>query len=437
MKLFFLIALIFCSFCIEPSFALVETHLEVSTQHKHARQLSSDSPPKIDAVLLTTAKDGMVFERAINSALTHLVDVNMFYVITPSQEELSKKYASLGERVVFIAEQRFNFTGELVADTMLKAVKDHGIYPLNNGNSQFEKALWGKIGWHLQQLLKLYAGKVLNLNDYVLIDGDCVWYKDIKFISTNQDPSNKRPYKYYYTTSTQYHGPYLASSKRISGIEPYKDSGNFRSGVVHHMVLVKEVLNSLFLTSEKLHGNKKEMWEIMLSESALEMTCRAPRPSICGAGSTLSEYELYLSFARTKYPNTVELRPLLWANGPMPGLIYWPDPNDPIPLLSSDSPKHKWLSNRGPNEIMETYERQMASDRISGYDFIGYHGYAKRRYFELHKEDIDILCKDSIEPFNTTCSYRGLDRLEMRPDRTPQDWFKGCGCFMAKHAGGQ
>lgn len=40
---------------------------------------------------------------------------------------------------------------------------------------------------------------------------------------------------------------------------------------------------------------------------------------ICGGGSTLSEYDMYFHFARQKFPGTVNLRPLIWANGPKYG----------------------------------------------------------------------------------------------------------------------
>jgi hypothetical protein len=66
------------------------------------------------------------------------------------------------------------------------------------------------------------------------------------------------------------------------------------------------------------------------------MTCRAPNTGICGAGSTLSEYEIYFNYARVKFPESVVYRPLLWANGPMPGLYFWPE------TLESDGPKSNW-----------------------------------------------------------------------------------------------
>lgn len=74
------------------------------------------------------------------------------------------------------------------------------------------------------------------------------------------------------------------------------------------------------------------------------MTCRAPRQGICGAGSTLSEYELYFNYARKMFPETVRLRPLMWANGPAPGLQFWP----PIDTegVKSDGPKNHWLGHK-------------------------------------------------------------------------------------------
>ena len=37
---------------------------------------------------------------------------------------------------------------------------------------------------------------------------------------------------------------------------------------------------------------------VMLAESAMGLTCQAPSLRICGAGSVLSEYELYFNYAR-------------------------------------------------------------------------------------------------------------------------------------------
>lgn len=46
---------------------------------------------RLDAVMLTTAKDTRVFEKSIASSLAHLQGVETFYVITPSPDALHKK----------------------------------------------------------------------------------------------------------------------------------------------------------------------------------------------------------------------------------------------------------------------------------------------------------------------------------------------------------
>lgn len=385
---------------------------------------------KLGAVMVTTAKDAEVFSLSIKSALTHLVDVQTFYVVTPDSEKLSERMKGLGSRVVFVPEAKFNFTGEGIIDTMLEAVKVKGQYPLNGGKSQFEHMLYSKIGWFLQQLLKLYAGKVLDIEDFVLLDSDIIWYKDTKFISDDQTGVEAPLRRYLYTSSTQYHPSYISTMKSIVGVSPLAGEhkpGQYRSGVVHHLVISKTILNDLFATAENMHDNKP-FWKIMLEQSAFEMTCHAPNPKICGGGSTLSEYEMYFTFARNKYPQTVSLRPLMWANGPMPGLIYTPDPTDPGPLLNSDAPKWKWSSR--PHEKSKTLFMQMTADKEAGFDYVGYHSYAKRRYFELAKGDIETMCKSVSAPYNTSCAYA---QLEERPDRNISNWFAGCACFMAKN----
>ena len=72
------------------------------------------------------------------------------------------------------------------------------------------------------------------------------------------------------------------------------------------------------------------------------MTCRAPHPGMCGGGQTLSEYELYFAYARVRFPHSVAVRPLMWANGPSPGLLFHPHEGK----LESDGSRKNWLGHR-------------------------------------------------------------------------------------------
>jgi hypothetical protein len=332
----------------------------------------------LSGVVLTTEKDIRVFEKSILSALKHLTDVEKFYIITPDAKSLHQKLSEkLGKRVLFIDENQFPFNGSNVTEVMIESVRQKGLYPLT-GNSVFEKSLWGRIGWFLQQLLKLYAGKVLGLGDYVILDSDLVWFQNVTFYNSTKNGFRS----YNYASSGQHHGSYMATMKRISGFEMFEGKDDvFRSGICHHMVVVKEIMDDLFSTAEKMHGIP--FWQALLNQSAIEMTCRAPKQNICGAGSTLSEYELYFTFARHKYPHSVNYRPLLWANGPMPGLLFWP-PSDVLVdgKISADKHRNHWLGHR-QNEVMHAFEQQILADQFSGYHYVGYHSYAKRRYYEL------------------------------------------------------
>jgi len=258
--------------------------------HHHRLRYNRNNIPLLSAVMLTTGKDTRVFEKSIDSALNHLLDVDQFYVITPSYDQLKAQFKNkLGPRVIFIDESTFPFRGVNVSDIMYESVKQKGIYPLNNGKSQFETMLWSRIGWFLQQILKMYAGKILNLEDFVILDSDIVWLRNVYFISennavrsppssissistnssinssTNMNTSNTTTTKYYYTTSTQYHPSYVSTSKRISGIEMFATKERFRSGVCHHMVIAKHVLASLMETSEKQHEGMP-FWQVMLNQ---------------------------------------------------------------------------------------------------------------------------------------------------------------------------
>ena len=104
------------------------------------------------------------------------------------------------------------------------------------------------------------------------------------------------------------------------------------------------------------------------------------------------------------------LRPLLWTNGPAPGLLFWPNPPD---SLTSDGRKGQWLHHR-QWQHPSILDYQIKADRLQGYDYVGYHGYAKRRYSEIVGVDLEVLCRNVTEPRNSTCSWRGYEDIEVK-----------------------
>jgi GDSL/SGNH-like Acyl-Esterase family found in Pmr5 and Cas1p len=119
-------------------------HLFVNISRKFTEQNAinfvkhKDIVPKgsLSGIYLTTGKDAAVFIESMKSALTHLVDVHIFFVICPHANELKEKFSSVfGKRVIFFDEADFPVSFNDVADVMLETVREVGSYPLNDGKS--------------------------------------------------------------------------------------------------------------------------------------------------------------------------------------------------------------------------------------------------------------------------------------------------------------
>jgi hypothetical protein len=129
-------------------------------------------------------------------------------------------------------------------------------------------------------------------------------------------------------------------------------------------------------------------WKIVLQEIA-----RMPTKT-----HILSEFELYFQYARRVHPDSVVHRPLYWTNGPCNGMLYSSRPQvlpDGKPRLVTNSRNtHRYCGTgeceSGPSTTShvcrvhtECFHQQMFMDSLIGYDFVGYHSYAKRRYSEM------------------------------------------------------
>jgi len=219
-------------------FENVTKNFEVQNKINTVKYGNLTKEGKLSGIYLTTGKDLPVFKKSIESALAHLVDVHVFFVICPKAQDLSNALApvlgNLASRVVFIDEVSFPLTHDVVADLILETVKQVGLYPLNNGQSLFEKFLWSKLGWFYQQVVKLYSGEYLGIGNFVLLDSDIIWFKDIQFLVPESE-------KYNYAYSTQWHASYRSTLKTILGLD--HTPGAYYSGICHHMVVLKKVKN--------------------------------------------------------------------------------------------------------------------------------------------------------------------------------------------------
>jgi hypothetical protein len=180
----------------------------------------------------------------------------------------------------------------------------------------------------------------------------------------NTDSASGKPSAYFYNTAAQHHKAYFDHIAKFTGKKVARVDRAI-SGVAHHMIFKLDVLEALMRMCEELAGGEI-FWKALL---------KSVEPK---AYNSVSEYELYLNYALMYHPDTIKLRHITFANGPRPGLI----------------------SNGGDEASMRGvwghaghgFEKQMALDQRLGYDYVGYHSYAKRRYFDIPESTVAAYC---------------------------------------------
>jgi hypothetical protein len=150
-----------------------------------------------------------------------------------------------------------------------------------------------RAGWYLQQLIKLYSYKIINdLTEYYLIlDSDTIFLKPTKFFD------NAKPL---YNFGTEYHCHYF---EHMNKLHPSLKKSSSKSGICHHMIFKKNILNSLFKLIEEYHN--KEFWEVFI-----EKTIGINSHSIA------SEYEIYFTYIHIYFSDSFKIRQLKYQDLP-------------------------------------------------------------------------------------------------------------------------
>lgn len=173
---------------------------------------------------------------------------------------------------------------------------DENIFPfsMKNLNNKFGKH--SRNGWYLQQLLKFYSGTVIPdiLKNYLIIDSDTHFLKPTSFVTDTG--------KHIYTIGIEYHKPYF---NHMNKLHPSLKKIHPSSGIVHHMIVNNDILNSLMNMVETYHNNGKRFWEIFL-----DMVNPIDFPH-----SGASEYEIYFNYINIYHPTEIIIRNLNWQNG--------------------------------------------------------------------------------------------------------------------------
>lgn len=234
-----------------------------------------DHNDPIDVVIPAIAKDQKLLDLCIAGIKRNGVNVRRVVVVSP--ERLTKK-------AEWFDEKDYPFTKEEISFYLHgqnKEKSDHFLQGKNN------------VGWYYQQLLKLYAPKVIpNLSSNVLVlDADTIFFRPVSFINEKGGGL--------YSVGDEYHEQYFDHAKRLlEGV--HKVFPNF-SGICHHMLFQKPILDDLMAEVESKQG--LEFWKafcLSVGECPLRENC-------------FSEYEVYFNYAFSK-TDQVQVRPLKWTN---------------------------------------------------------------------------------------------------------------------------
>jgi len=283
---------------------------DIMINHKYIviDYVNSSTKKLYDVVSPIHKKDLKTYVEYLSSNKKLLVNSNQFYYISDCEcKEIdilnvanSNTNSNTGNNkyIQFIDENKYPFTKQQVFDYLGKYI------PKN------------RLGWYYQQLLKLYIFRLctndneIKLKNYVLIlDSDLLLLKPF-FLFNNK----KKPIIHYLDHQKEFNNKMKLSNQnemKLKNIhKPYVVSMNYlmpklninvhESGVIHHMLFHKKILNQMLIKIEKKFN--KAPWISILDSVIYYVQKFGYNISI------LSEYELYFHYVKNIYKENYEFR---------------------------------------------------------------------------------------------------------------------------------
>lgn len=174
---------------------------------------------------------------------------------------------------------------------------DEAIFPISMSYVNKTMASKNRDGWYLQQVLKLYCGRVIPdmLDNYLVIDTDTLFTKPTHFITTLESSE----LVFLFNHGTEYNRHYFL---HMAELHPslVKLEHN-KSGICHHMIFNRQMVEEMLVMVETHHGGKP-FWEIFIEKAVYV------RDKNNGYFSCASEYEMYFNFMLAKHPNQIKIR---------------------------------------------------------------------------------------------------------------------------------
>ncbi|NEQ36797.1 MAG: hypothetical protein F6K40_11115 [Okeania sp. SIO3I5] len=237
---------------------------------------------RIDIVIPVAAKDIPKLKICITSIIANsLTPIQNIYIVT--NQDIIKKNLYFDERVIWINESEYPFTLKDIEMTFKKK------------STQYQNS-----SWYYQQLLKFYIFQTIpNLQQNTLIlDVDFFIGQNINFLTDDGKAilSYGYPFKWLLNTrqypSQNQHSHIEFAQRLIPNWQPI----NSFSGMHHHILFQKEIIEKLFSIIEDNH--QQEFWQAFIDNIEFKKWNAA------------SEYVIYYHFAMKFYPDSVISRHL-------------------------------------------------------------------------------------------------------------------------------
>lgn len=242
-------------------------------QHSKVYNLSAEP---LDVVFVCHPKDVRTLDLAIDGIKKNCQQIRRIIVVSATR---------LTDQAEWFDEKNYPFTKEDIALEIFNHDHQKAMHFMVQEHS--------RIGWIYQQLLKLYALFVMPdiSSNILIIDADTIFLNPVEFIDHEGHA--------YYNPGRGYHKPFFAHGARL--LAGFSKVFEEHSGIAHHMVFQRAVMEDLFATITAMHH--QEPWKAMcacLDHHELN-------------GSAMSEYELYFNFVFSR-TQQAHIRLLGWAN---------------------------------------------------------------------------------------------------------------------------
>lgn len=248
----------------------IMSHAEWTTQKK----IYNLSNQPIDIVIACHEKDLYTLDKCIQSIKKYVRNKNRIIVIS--------KY-KLTEMAEWVSEEIFPFSKKSIETEFSKI--DPLLY---NDPTRLER-----MGWYFKQILNFYAPLVIpNISNNVLIlDADIIFNKYVEFVDHEGNMLH--------APGTENHKPYYDHMQNL--LPGLKKVYSELSGISHHMLFQKPILEDLISLVEKHHNMK--FWQAYI---------HAINPS-WPSRSWTADYEIYFNFVLMR-TNQIKLRDLRWLD---------------------------------------------------------------------------------------------------------------------------